>query len=157
MPVLTKAQQKQMEERETMVASLPVQLLRDAADYITEHGWTRGVYERETGEVCTEGALLKEGSIGLNHRLGFAWGDELCGAKKEAELRLLRSLAKRGELDTCFKDMGNTDSPYAEVPMIWLVEHGNIAPEAAVCAWNDSMKRSQEDVLLALKCAIEDG
>jgi len=55
MPVLTKAQQKQMEERETMVASLPVQLLRDAADYITEHGWTRGVYERETGEVCTRG------------------------------------------------------------------------------------------------------
>jgi len=148
MPVLSEAQQKAEEEHEAMVANLPVEILRAAADYIAEHGWTKGAYEMN-GEVCTEGAFIKV--LGIRQPL-FAWSGAMNEAKKAAELRLLRSLAKRDELPTTAYA-----PPYSEVSLIWLVEHGNISPESAVCAWNDCMARTKEDVLLALKVAAEDG
>jgi hypothetical protein len=46
------------------VAKTAEQILRDAADYIRAHGWTRGQYEDgDSGQVCMIGAML---SVGLH-------------------------------------------------------------------------------------------
>lgn len=59
--------------------------LRDAAEYIGEHGWTQGqIKDRNTGAVCAMGALcMTEG-----HR-AFHWKDAVSAVAKVAGVTLV--------------------------------------------------------------------
>ncbi len=85
--------------------------LLDAADYMAQHGWCRGIGSLSTGEVCLIGAidaLRLRGNLNfeatrrlvgfLGNRSIVDWNDHACSCKDEA-VDLLREAAYYKELE----------------------------------------------------------
>jgi hypothetical protein len=89
----------------------PAEILESAADYMEIHGWTQGVLEMGSGEVCVRGAILRMDMLYVNEIavaraekilskvVGYSrvhvWNDNICKSKYEAidALRLAAKLA----------------------------------------------------------------
>jgi hypothetical protein len=61
-------------EPDVTVPKTPEEALLHAARYIEEHGWCQGALERDTGQVCMAGAIMRVtgrplygGLLGLGH------------------------------------------------------------------------------------------
>lgn len=109
-------------------------ILRTMISQIEECGWTQGILQAESGEVCLEGACNK----GLQVLLGNWW-----------------------EQDDWYE---NWKIPVAEklapaILQLFPGRRGGLFPHRSwslVVAFNDDPETTQEDVLLVLKHAIGD-
>lgn len=101
-------------------------ILRAAAEYMSEHGWTQGRLQNESGQVCAMGAInavLHQRVSGCSHveidkRLSF---ESIAVAMMQNHLGI--------KMD------------------------GSIVN--SIPSWNDAADRTAEDVILALKCAAD--
>jgi hypothetical protein len=95
----------------------PASILEAAADYMEVHGWTQGVSENSSGEVCVHGAIMRGAGVAITYgdmdlqpllfeaerifgkvvryRRVHEWNDIVCESKYEAieALRLAAKLA----------------------------------------------------------------
>lgn len=115
------------------------ELLTKAANYMSEHGHTKGAFENNDGTVCADGALQK-----------------VCGVKFDASvIRTARALlalqiAKEdSQLNESLKNMGGKE---------WISEwlRAEVIQEA-IWDYNDRDETTAEDVILMFKRAAERG
>lgn len=99
--------------------------LRDAAEYIGEHGWTQGKMRESTGAVCAMGALCMTANGGTEtiHRDSL-WGEAVTALGDVAGVAVIRT------------------GPG------WFGVNG-------VPKWNDAPERTAEEVVLTFKRAAE--
>jgi hypothetical protein len=100
-------------------------LLRDAAEYISEHGWTRGKMRDDKGAVCAMGALYMTTVVGIdNIYRATLLGEAVTALGDIAGVAVIRT--------------GPGSFGVNEVPK-----------------WNDAPERTAEEVVLTFKRAAE--
>lgn len=108
----------------------PRQILRGAAEYISEHGWNQGDFrDAQTGAVCAAGGIFAV--------LGFEYDEDGLPAS-----------------NTTYKEY------VAETALAMLADSVGIVPPghssiSDIPEWNDAPERTAEDVILAMKRASE--
>lgn len=105
-------------------------VLREAAEYIGEHGWVQDDLEDDYGKVCAIGAINR-----VTHSHGYGAGADYAAADDF------------GALDALSMHIGIDPSWEASQPRTFL---------HPVARWNDARGRTAEDVILAMKRAAEE-